>query len=84
MAEIGIDISSHHSKGMEDVPLDDADMVVTLCAEEACPVLPPQIEHLDWAMPDPATGTRTAEDPLDAFRNARDEIQRRVAQLWVG
>ena len=84
MAEIGIDISSHHSKGMDDVPWDDADMVVTLCAEEACPVIPPQVEHFDWAMPDPASVTGTAEEELDAFRVARDEIQERVAQLWAG
>ncbi len=84
MAEIGIDISSHRSKGLDEVPLRDADRVVTLCAEEACPVIPSQVEHLDWAMPDPGAVAGTAEEELDAFRDVRDEIQTRVAQLWAG
>ncbi len=84
MAEIGIDISSHRSKGLDEVPLGDADRVVTLCAEEACPVIPSRVEHLDWAMRDPAAVAGTAEEELDAFRDVRDEIQRRVARLWAG
>jgi protein-tyrosine-phosphatase len=84
MAEIGIDISSHHSKGLDDVPMDGADMVVTLCAEEACPVIPPHVEHLDWAMPDPGAVAGSEEAALDAFRKVRDEIRQRVAGLWPG
>src|SRR5512144_665969 len=37
LAEIGIDISSHFSKGVDDLPAGGVDAVITLCAEEVCP-----------------------------------------------
>ena len=47
MRELDIDISDHKSKGLDAVPMDKANFVVTLCADEVCPVVPPQAEHLD-------------------------------------
>lgn len=82
MAEIGIDISRHHSKGIDQVPLDKADIVATLCAEEACPTTPPGVERLNWAMPDPAVAAASEEQQLEAFRTTRAEIQRRLDELW--
>lgn len=83
MREIGIDISSHHSKGIEDVPLEEADLIVTLCAEEVCPVVPGgRARRLHWPLPDPAAVT----DPgarLARFREVRDELARRIERLWT-
>ena len=88
MAEIGIDISLHRSKGVDQVPVDAADIVVTLCAEEVCPVAPPQVERLHWPISDPARGGGEGggggggEDQLEAFRAARAELQQRIGDLW--
>lgn len=86
MAEIGIDISGHHSKGVgvDQVPVDTADIVVTLCAEEVCPVTPPQVERLHWPINDPAGGGGGGggEEQLEAFRAARADLQQRIVDLW--
>lgn len=79
MAEIQIDISSHRSKGVDEVPLSSANTIITLCAEEECPVLPSNVKRLSWALPDPATDT--GRDALDSFRRVRDELVKRVEEL---
>ena len=82
MGEIGIDISGHRSKGLDVVAVERADIVVTLCAEEACPTTPPSVERIDWAMPDPAAVGGTDEEKMEAFRTTRASIQGRLSQLW--
>ena len=82
MAEVGIDISAHHSKSLDEVSLEGADLVVTLCSEEACPTTPPGVKRLNWALPDPAAADGLEEERLEVFRTARSEIQRRLAALW--
>ncbi|MBW8270285.1 arsenate reductase ArsC [Caldovatus aquaticus] len=76
MAEIGIDISGQRSKGIEEVDLSRFDTIVTLCAEEVCPVVPGRVRRLHWPIPDPA-----AAGTLEAFRAARDAIARRLDEL---
>ncbi|MEX0707207.1 MAG: arsenate reductase ArsC [Woeseia sp.] len=83
MAEIGIDISSHRSKSVDDIDTGKIDLVVTLCAEEVCPVLPGRVRRLHWPIPDPAS-----DDPsLDSgkmrarFAEARDTIRRKLESL---
>jgi arsenate reductase len=82
MAEVDIDISGHRAKGLDDLPLADADVIVTLCAEEECPLTPPHVRRISWAMPDPAGRGDTELEELDAFREARDEIAGRVTEFW--
>lgn len=82
MAEVGIDISAHRSKSLDEVSLEGADLVVTLCSEEACPTTPPGVKRLNWALPDPAAADGLEEERLEVFRTARSEIQRRLAALW--
>jgi len=82
LRELEIDITGHKSKGLDDVPMDDADLVVTLCADEVCPVVPQGAEHLDWAMPDPAGAGDQIRFQMDAFREARDEIKKKIDALW--
>jgi len=71
MREIGVDLTTHRSKGMDDVDLAGADLIVTLCAEEVCPVVPGNIPKEAWGLPDP--------EGLEGFRAVRDEIRRRIA-----
>jgi arsenate reductase len=74
LEEIGIDISTHYSKSIEDVGtefLDKLDYVITLCAEESCPVVLMKKKVLNWGLPDPVYAT----DPLTAFRHTRDQIK---------
>ncbi len=82
MAEVGIDISAHRSKRLDEVSVEGADLVVTLCSEEACPTTPPGVKRLSWELPDPAAADGLEEERLEAFRTARSEIQRRLAALW--
>lgn len=56
MAEIGIDISGHRSKSIDDIDAAGADLVITLCAEEVCPILPGRMRRLHWPIADPAAG----------------------------
>lgn len=75
MAEVGIDLSTHTSKGLDDVPLEPGTTVVTLCADEVCPVVP-GLRRLHWPIEDPA------HKGPDAFRAARDEIETRIQALY--
>ena len=80
MAEIGIDISSQVSKTVDTINPASVDIVVTLCAEEVCPVMPATVQRLHWPIPDPATSdpSVTHEDALSRFRKARDQIKTRL------
>ena len=84
MEEIGIDLSGQRSKGLEDVPMDRVDRVVTLCAEEVCPAVSLGVERLHWALPDPAAETGGEEARLEAFRAVRDLLAREVPALFSG
>lgn len=83
LGEVGIDISQHRSKGLDEVPYADADVVITLCAEEVCPVVPATTRKLHWPLPDPARFTGTEEERLAEFRKVRDELARRIAEFWT-
>ena len=84
MRELGMDISSQRSKGMDDVPLEEADLIVTLCAEEVCPVVPGgRAKRLHWPLPDPAAVTSDPAARLERFRTVRDELARRIEALWA-
>ena len=76
MAESGIDIADHVLKPRDAVAPETADLIVTLCADEVCPVVPATVRRLHWPIPDPAT----AED-IAAFRAARDTIRARIEVL---
>jgi arsenate reductase len=83
MAEIGVDISNHRSKSVDEIPVDRVDVVVTLCAEEVCPVFPGSVRRLHWPIEDPGRTGGTEAERLEAFRRARDEIGRRLEE-WLG
>jgi arsenate reductase len=78
MAEIGIDISAHTSKHMNEFLSQDIETVITVCgnADQACPLFPGQLNRHHWGFDDPAHATGTEEEQLKVFRRVRDEIRR--------
>lgn len=80
MREVGIDISAHQSKGLDAVPLASADVVITLCAEQECPVAFTRGRREAWPLPDPAQAGLGEE--RDAFRRVRDELAGRLEVFW--
>ena len=83
MAEIGIDISGHRSKAVTDVDPASVDAVVTLCADEVCPVLPGTVTRLHWPIPDPASNdpTLSTQEMQRRFRVAREQIREKLPEL---
>lgn len=81
LAEVGIDISGNRSKGMDDVER-PVDAVITLCAEEVCPAWLGPAHRIHWGLPDPAGVEGTEEEKLQAFRDVRDELRRRLAVVF--
>ncbi len=83
MAEVGIDISDQYSKSVDDIDTDSIDLVVTLCAEEVCPVLPGRVRRLHWPIADPASTdpALTADELRQRFRTARDQIREHLETL---
>lgn len=78
MKEIGIDISAHHSKHMNDFLSRDVETVITVCgnADQACPMFPGQLNRHHWGFDDPAHATGTHLEQAQVFRRVRDEIKR--------
>jgi arsenate reductase len=79
MAEIGIDISAQHSKSVDTIDPATVDTVITLCAEEVCPVFLGNAERRHWPLPDPAA--LPGETALEGFRQVRDELAQRIREL---
>ncbi len=84
LRELGLDISSHRSKSVEEIPATEIDTVITLCGEEECPVFLGNATRLHWGLPDPAAVTGSEEERLNAFRQTRDELRRRLATFFAG
>jgi len=78
MAEIGIDISDHRSKHLDEFLSDQVETVITVCgnADQACPVFPGQLNRHHWGFDDPAHATGSEEEQMAVFRRVRDEIRR--------
>jgi arsenate reductase len=78
MREIGIDISGHRSKHLDEFLADGVETVITVCgnADQACPVFPGQVNRHHWPFDDPAHATGTVEEQMAVFRRVRDEIRR--------
>jgi arsenate reductase (thioredoxin) len=82
LAEIGLDISRQRSKSVDDIPPEGVEAVITLCAEEVCPVFLGRAQRLHWGLPDPAGKGGTEEAQLQSFREVRDELRRRLAVVF--
>ena len=80
MNEIGIDISGHRSKSVDEFSGEQLDYVITVCdnAKESCPVFPGATKRLHWPFNDPAAINGSDEERRAAFRTVRDQIHGRI------
>ena len=78
MHEIGIDISQHRSKHLDEFLDRPVNTVITVCgtADQACPAFPGQVNRYHWGFDDPAHATGTPEQQFAVFRRVRDEVRR--------
>jgi arsenate reductase (thioredoxin) len=74
MRELGYDLTTHHSKSLDDLPAGPFDAAVTMGCGDACPTVPARVRE-DWPIPDPR------DMPPDQFRDVRDLIGRKVKEL---
>lgn len=83
MDEVGVDISRHTSKSLQEFVGKPFDYVITVCdnAREACPAFPGAGNQLHWGFDDPAHAQGTDEEQMRAFRRVRDEIQGRLRKF---
>jgi len=77
MRELGVDLTTHHSKSVQTIDPTTVGTVITLCAEEVCPVFLGKARRLHWPIPDPASKRPSIprEEMLTRFRTARDTIR---------
>lgn len=82
-AEIGLSMNGHISKSVNDIDPNSVDLVITLCAEEVCPVFYSEAEHLHWPLQDPDRKNEdlTDDERLAHFCVTRDEIRSRLIAL---
>lgn len=83
MAELGIDISGHHSKSVDELAGQTFDLVITVCdaAQEQCPFFrgPTQVIHVGF--PDPAKATGSEDEIMAQFRKVRDDMRAQLIPL---
>jgi len=83
MKEVGIDISGHRSKSVEEFVSQRFDVVITVCdnAKESCPIFPAAPETIHWSYQDPAAVEGSREEKLRTFRAIRDDLKKRLQRL---
>ncbi len=77
LKEIGIDITNHFSKSIDDLDpkfTEQLDYVITLCTEEVCPILVSKAKKVHWPLNDPAGKSGSEEERLQRFRDVGDQI----------
>jgi arsenate reductase len=83
MQEVGIDITSHRSKSVDEFAGQSFDYVITVCdnARDNCPVFPATTAQIHWSLDDPAAVEGSEEQRLAAFRRIRDDLRDRVTRF---
>ena len=83
MREIGIDISGHRSKSVDEFLGQAFDYVITVCdnANQRCPIFPGTTERIHWSFEDPATAPGDETERFSVFRRVRDEIRARLREF---
>lgn len=78
MAELGVDISGHRSKHLDEFLPQPVHTVITVCgkADQACPIFPGQVNRHHWPFDDPAHAPGDEAEQMKVFRRVRDEIRR--------
>jgi arsenate reductase len=80
MRDIGIDISQHRSKSVDEFVRQEFDYVITVCdnANEQCPVFPGKTKRIHWSFEDPAAAQGDEQSRIAVFRSVRDQILHRL------
>ena len=83
MAELGIDISHHRSKAVDDLAWERFDLVITVCdqAQEQCPIFAGETEVMHVGFPDPGKATGTEAEIMAVFRQVRDALREQLVPL---
>ena len=83
MAELGIDISGHHSKSVDEFKGQEFDYVITVCdnANEQCPIFPGKTKRIHWSFEDPAALHGDELKRFAIFRRVRDEIRQQLQEF---
>jgi arsenate reductase len=83
MDEIGIDITGHRSKSVDEFAGQEFDYVITVCdnANETCPVFPGKAQRIHWSFDDPAEAVGNEAEKMAVFRRVRDEIRARLRKF---
>jgi arsenate reductase len=83
MKELGVDLTAHTSKSVQTIDPQTVGTVITLCAEEVCPVFLGKARRLHWPIPDPASKDPSIprEEMLARFRTARDTIREKLERF---
>jgi arsenate reductase len=85
MGELGIDISGHRSKSVNEFLGQPFDYIVTVCdnARQGCPFFPGGKEYIHRTFEDPAACSGTDEEVLACFRKSRDEIRSWIEEAFI-
>ena len=86
MKEIGIDISNQTSKSIEVLDaefIDDLDFVITLCAEEICPVMQNRAKKIHWINEDPVNKNYSEGQSKEAFKKVRNNLFNLIKKFYV-
>ena len=86
MKDIGIDISGHISKSIDDLDKDfinKLDYVITLCAEEVCPFVPSKAKMINWANEEPAKNNYNEKQSEAIFKQTRENIYKLLKKFFV-
>ena len=86
MDDVGIDIRDQYSKSIDDLDidfLDSLDYIITLCAEEVCPVLPDSVNSLHWMNEDPANSLYNEIELKAAFLKTREDLYKLIKKFTI-
>ena len=86
MQESGVDISQQQSQTLDQLPIDNLDYVITVCAhaDASCPVLPAKIKRIHLGFDDPpklAANAKSTDEAMPHYRRVRDEIRAAIEQI---
>ena len=86
MGDIGIDIANNNTKSIDDIDkeyIDNLDYVITLCAEEVCPVVPAATKIFHWPNEDPDNDSFNSAQSFNAFKKTRENIFKLIKKLII-
>jgi arsenate reductase len=83
MREVGFDLSAHRPKGLDEIPLEEVDTVITVSWEvrDVCPVFGRGVRVLHWEFEDPALSDGRPERVRAAYRNVREQVRARLERF---